>query len=96
MWTCTVMVHTYPARPFARLSPCETGPSVHYPLRIGNGTCRVNGTVVLEPWDSQSGALTENSGEKGFLLENFHRKRNSKYLHASFAEECLTPLRPTS
>ena len=57
MRTCTVMVHTYPARPFAKLSSGETGPSVHYPLTIGNGTCTVNGTVVLEPWDSQSGAF---------------------------------------
>ena len=53
MRTCTVMVHTYRARPFAKLSLSETGPSVHYSLRIGNGTCRVNGTVVLELWDSQ-------------------------------------------
>ena len=57
MRTCTVMVHTYPARPFAKPSLSETGPSVQYSVRIGNGTCTVNGTVVLDPWDSQSSSF---------------------------------------
>jgi hypothetical protein len=51
---CSVSVHTYPARPFARLSPIEIGPLVHYARRIGFRTYRVNGTVVLEAlglWD---------------------------------------------
>jgi hypothetical protein len=96
MWTCTVMVHTYPARPFARLSPCETGPSIHYPLRIGNGTCTVNGTVVLELWDLQPDAFDSKLRTERVLLENFHRKWNPRGLYASFGQECLTPLRPTS
>ncbi len=44
---CSVLVHTYPARPFAGLSPSEMGPLVHYARRIGFSTSRVNGTVVL-------------------------------------------------
>jgi len=38
----------HPSRPFAMLSPSVTGPLVHYAARIGSGTCRVNGTVVLD------------------------------------------------
>jgi hypothetical protein len=52
------------------LSPSAAGPSVHYAIRIGNGTCRVNGTVVLIPMGLTRVKLLQNAeGRKDPVIE---------------------------
>ena len=60
------------------LSPSEAGPLVHYAVRIGNGTCRVNGTVVLDLMGLDGGGLTAQMRREGFPLDICNKSRNSR------------------
>lgn len=94
--TCSVSVHTYPARLFVRPSPTQMGPSVHYATRIGFRTYRVNSTVVLETlelkdsWPSGQVEQQKSTVTKEQSISNLTRLRRS------CPRECLTPLRQTS
>src|ERR1700680_3947848 len=92
---CSVSLHTYPARPFARLSPSELGPLVHYSVRIGFRTYRVNGTVVLSSIGLWGQADLAPNWKREIRVREFPYARNPKCQRAALPQECLTHLRPT-
>jgi hypothetical protein len=77
------------------LSPSVAGPLVHYAVRIGSGTCRVNGTVVLDDM-GLAGSLFISAEKQNEYVKKFQFKAESEKPEWLATEECLTHLRPTS
>jgi hypothetical protein len=59
------------------LSPSATGPLVHYAVRIGSGTCRVNGTVVLDDM-GLAGSLFISAEKQNEYVKKFQFKAESE------------------
>ena len=59
------------------LSPSVAGPLVHYAFRIGSGTCRVNGTVVLDDM-GLAGSLFISAEKQNEYVKKFQFKAESE------------------